>query len=47
MEALSPRTEFGINVLKMKKKKPNEDNSNSAPIVYDVKLEGSSNSKHE
>ncbi|KAL0277355.1 UNVERIFIED_CONTAM: hypothetical protein PYX00_004677 [Menopon gallinae] len=40
MEALSPRTEFGINVLKMKKKKPNEENSNSAPVVYDVKLEG-------
>lgn len=40
MEALSPRTEFGINVLKMKKKKPNDDNSYSAPIVFDVKLEG-------
>lgn len=40
MEALSPRTEFGINVLKMKKKKPSDDNSYSAPIVFDVKLEG-------
>lgn len=40
MEALSPRTEFGINVLKMKKKKPSDDNSYSAPTVFDVKLEG-------
>lgn len=40
MEALSPRTEFGINVLKTKKKKANEETSYSAPIVYDVKLEG-------
>lgn len=40
MEALSPRTEFGINVLKMKKKKQNEENSYSGPVVYDVKLEG-------
>lgn len=40
MEALSPRTEFGINVLKMKKKKTNEDAAYSAPIVFDVKLEG-------
>lgn len=41
MEALSPRTEFGINVLKLKKKKGAEDGSGTAPVVFDVKLEGS------
>lgn len=40
MEALSPRTEFGINVLKLKKKKCGDDVSGAAPIIYDIKLEG-------
>lgn len=40
MEALSPRTEFGINVLKLKKKKGADDGSGTAPVVFDVKLEG-------